>query len=114
MVGTTNAVTGAELNQSRRPHPCGSPLWRWYPNAMKTTIDRAGRIVIPRTVRDVLGLRGGETVNVIERDGRIEIELSPTEMRLERRGRGLVAVSDEPLPTLSQEAVRETLERLRR
>jgi AbrB family looped-hinge helix DNA binding protein len=81
---------------------------------MKTTIDRAGRIVIPRTVRDALGLRGGETVDVIERDGRIEIELPPTEMGLERRGRGLVAVSDEPLPTLPQEAVRETLERLRR
>jgi AbrB family looped-hinge helix DNA binding protein len=81
---------------------------------MKTTIDRAGRLVIPQAVRESLGLRGGETVDVIERDGRIEIELPPTQMRLERRGRGLVAVSDEPPPTLPQEVVRETLERLRR
>jgi AbrB family looped-hinge helix DNA binding protein len=81
---------------------------------MRTTIDRAGRIVIPRAIRETLGLRGGETVEVIERDGHIEIDLPVSDIRLEQRGRGLVAVSDEQFPRLSQELIRETLERTRR
>jgi AbrB family looped-hinge helix DNA binding protein len=81
---------------------------------MKTTIDGAGRIVVPRAIRDALGLRGGQAVEITERDGRIEIELPSTDVRLEKRGRGLVAVVDEQLPPLSQDVIRETLERTRR
>ena len=81
---------------------------------MRATIDRAGRIVIPRAVRDALGLSGGETLEVTEREGRIEIEVPSARIRLEPHGRGLVAVTDEPLPVLSQDAIRETLERVRR
>jgi AbrB family looped-hinge helix DNA binding protein len=35
---------------------------------MKTTIDKAGRLVIPRPLRDRIGLAGGDTVE-IELDG---------------------------------------------
>ena len=52
---------------------------------MKTALDAAGRLVIP-----------------------------PTPMRLEKRGKGIVAVPQSKLPPLSAEEVRETLERLRR
>ncbi len=81
---------------------------------MKTTIDPAGRIVVPQAIRRELGLLGGEEVEIAARDGRIEIEIAPTEMRLERRRAGLVAVPEEELPTLTAEAVRDTLERVRR
>jgi AbrB family looped-hinge helix DNA binding protein len=81
---------------------------------MKTTIDAAGRIVIPKPIRDRLGLTGGKEVEVTERDGRVEIEVAPTPMHLERRGAGVVAVPDRKLPPLTADAVRETLERLRR
>ena len=37
-----------------------------------------------------------------------------TDMWLERRGRGLVAVSSDPLPLLSSDVIRETLEETRR
>ena len=37
-------------------------------NAMRTTIDKAGRLVIPRALRDRIGLAGGGEVNV-ELDG---------------------------------------------
>lgn len=81
---------------------------------MRTTIDGAGRIVVPKSLRDALGLRGGETLEISAVDGRLEIEVPPTPMRLERRGKALVAVTDVPMPPLSAELVRDTLERVRR
>ena len=81
---------------------------------MRTTIDSAGRVVIPKPIRDELGLRGGEEVEVTERDGRIEIESVPTTMRLVKKGTVLVAETDEPLPALTDEIVRQTLEKTRR
>jgi AbrB family looped-hinge helix DNA binding protein len=97
----------------RRAHVRIRPI-RWYLYAMRTTIDRAGRIVIPRAIRETLGLQGGEAVEIVERDGRIEIDLPSADVRLEKRGRGLVAVADAQLPPLRQELIRETLERTRR
>jgi AbrB family looped-hinge helix DNA binding protein len=42
--------------------------------AMRTTIDRAGRLVIPRSLRDRIGLAGG---------GDVEIELDGAAIRIE-------------------------------
>lgn len=81
---------------------------------MRTTIDKAGRVVVPKELRDILGLRGGEALEIRETDGRIELEPIPAKIRLEERAEGLVAVTDEELPPLSDELVRETLERSRR
>jgi AbrB family looped-hinge helix DNA binding protein len=81
---------------------------------MITTIDAAGRIVIPKPLRERLGLTAGEPLHLRERDGRLEIEPEPTPMKLVRRKRGVVAVPQRPLPALSDDVVRETLERSRR
>ena len=81
---------------------------------MRTAIDGAGRIVIPKELRDRLGLRRGRLLEIQERDGRIEIEPVATPMSLVRRGRGLVAVPKEKLPPLTDEIVRDTLDRVRR
>lgn len=81
---------------------------------METTIDRAGRIVVPRKLREELGLSGGTRLEIRIRDGRLEIEAAPTPMRLVRRGKGLVATTDKPLPRLGAEDVRAVLESLRR
>ena len=81
---------------------------------MKTTIDDAGRIVIPKSLRARLGLTGGHAVEIRERDGRIEIEPAATTARLERTNAGLVAVPEEALPSLTDSVVRETLEKSRR
>jgi len=80
---------------------------------MRSTIDAAGRIVVPKTVRERLGLTGGQAVDIRERDGRLEIAPVPVAMKLVRRGRGLVAVPSRKLPPLTDEIVRETLERIR-
>lgn len=37
---------------------------RWYPLAMQTTIDAVGRVVVPKPLRDALGLLPGSTVDI--------------------------------------------------
>lgn len=81
---------------------------------MRTTLDSAGRLVVPKALRQALGLRAGQALEIRAGDGRLEIEPAPTPMRLQRRGKGVVAVPQEDLPPLSAELVRETLERVRR
>jgi AbrB family looped-hinge helix DNA binding protein len=36
----------------------------WYPDAMETTIDSAGRIVVPKPLRDALGLTPGTAIDI--------------------------------------------------
>lgn len=81
---------------------------------MKSTIDAAGRIVVPKALRERLGLIGGRTIEIRERDGRLEIEPAPTPMRLVRRRGGRVAVPARKLPPLTDDIVRDTLEQIRR
>jgi AbrB family looped-hinge helix DNA binding protein len=82
--------------------------------AMKATIDAAGRIVVPKSLRQALGLKPGQLLELRAGDGRLEIEIVPTPVTLKKRGKGVVAVPDTELPTLTAEQVRDTLERVRR
>ncbi len=81
---------------------------------MKAAIDAAGRVLIPKDLRERLGIGRRGVVQIRERDGRIEIEPAATPMSLVRRAGGRVAVPEEKLPPLTDEIVRETLERTRR
>ena len=82
--------------------------------AMKATIDSAGRIVVPKALRQALGLKPGQPLEIRADDGRLEIKIASTPMRLQKRGKGIVAVPDTELPALTADLVRETLERVRR
>ncbi len=90
--------------------------WHFYAIlcTMKTTIDAAGRIVVPKALRQALGLKPGQPIEIRAGDGRLEIEIAPTPMQLKKRGRGVVAVPEDGLPPLTADEVRETLERVRR
>jgi AbrB family looped-hinge helix DNA binding protein len=81
---------------------------------MRSAIDSAGRVVIPKPLRERLGLGQGQEVDIRERDGRIEIEPAPTPMSLVKRSGGPVAVPNEELPPLTDEIVRATIELTRR
>ena len=81
---------------------------------MQSAIDAAGRVVIPKELRERLGLHRGRPVDIRERDGLIEIEPAATPMSLVRRAGGSTAVPKEKLPPLTDEIVRDTLERTRR
>jgi AbrB family looped-hinge helix DNA binding protein len=82
--------------------------------AMKTTIDSAGRIVVPKSLRQALNLKPGQSLEIRAGDGRLEIEIAATPMTLQKRGRDVVAIPNTELPTLTANEVRETLERIRR
>jgi AbrB family looped-hinge helix DNA binding protein len=81
---------------------------------MRTTIDSAGRLVIPKDVRREAGLRPGMPLEVRWREGRIEIEPEPLAVRLVRRGRLTVAVPSASAPALRGETVESTRRKLRR
>ena len=82
-------------------------------NTMKITIDAAGRLVIPSSVRRQAGLRPGMPLDVRYRDGVIEVEPAPIRVRLERRGRLLVAVPEEAVEPLTLDTVDATRDTLR-
>jgi len=81
---------------------------------MKTTIDGAGRLVVPKTLRDRLSIGAGVVVDVIERNGVIEIHPMPVDVELVQAQGGPIARSVDRLPPLTEEVVRDTLERVRR
>ena len=58
---------------------------------MRTTIDKAGRVVIPAVIRDRAGLTAGSEVEITVDDFGIRIERVAAGPRLVRVGRRLVA-----------------------
>jgi AbrB family looped-hinge helix DNA binding protein len=80
---------------------------------MKTTIDSAGRVVIPKKLRDEAGLTPGMEIEVRCRDGRIEVEPVQGEVRLEERDGFLVAVIDGPQPKVTVEMIDALLDEIR-
>ncbi len=58
---------------------------------MKTTIDKAGRVVIPASIRARTGLHAGAELEVVVEDFAIRLVRSTPGPRLERVGKRLVA-----------------------
>jgi AbrB family looped-hinge helix DNA binding protein len=75
-----------------------------------TMIDAGGWVMIPKHIRDAVGLSPGAAVDVVVRDGAILLVPAITPMQLVERGGGLVAEPERPLPTLTAEDVRSVLE----
>jgi AbrB family looped-hinge helix DNA binding protein len=81
---------------------------------MRVTIDHAGRVVVPKRLREELQLQAGVVLEIRAREGRLELEPVAAPMRLVRRGKGLVATTDQPLPRISADDVRAVVESQRR
>lgn len=81
---------------------------------MKTRMDSAGRVVIPKALRQALSLKTGQSLEIRAADGRLEIDVTPTSVSLRKHGTGLVAVPERAVPPLTAEDVRDALEAVRR
>ncbi|MGB6941304.1 MAG: AbrB/MazE/SpoVT family DNA-binding domain-containing protein [Bryobacteraceae bacterium] len=77
---------------------------------MTSTIDSAGRVVIPKAIRDAAGLKPGSPLQIEFRDGRVEIERTSPKVRLVRKGTLLVA----NIPGVPKMSVDETNEWIRK
>lgn len=80
---------------------------------MTSTIDKAGRIVIPKPIRDAARLEPGTRVGFRVVSGRVEIEPVPLEVTLEQRGPFVVAVPSQEQPVLRASTVERTMDLVR-
>lgn len=79
-----------------------------------TTVDGAGRVVIPKALRLRLGLAPGAAVAVSEHDGVVEIRPAPVAAKIIQRGSVAVITTDTPLAPIDDDDVRAALEQTRR
>lgn len=75
------------------------------------TIDRVGRVVIPKEIRDEAGIEPGMALEVRCREGRIEIEPKRRPIRIVKKGRLQIAESVETGAPLTRAVVRKSGER---
>jgi len=81
---------------------------------MKTTMDRSGRLVVPKALRQAAGIAPGADLEIRATNGRIEIEPAPLDVKLVKPGRLTVAVPMRSVPALTQDEVAATLGAVRR
>jgi AbrB family looped-hinge helix DNA binding protein len=81
--------------------------------AIKPSIDAAGRLVIPKPIREAAGLGPGVPLEIRLHDGRVEIEPAAAEVRIEMRGKVAVAVPSEPVPAVTAGEVEALRRRIR-
>ena len=80
---------------------------------MRSTIDGAGRVVVPKAIREAAGLRPGTEVEFRVQGGQVEIEPVPLTITLQRRGSLAVAVPQANQPAMRAADVDETIAELR-
>jgi AbrB family looped-hinge helix DNA binding protein len=79
---------------------------------MRATIDAAGRLVVPKPLRDELGFTTGQELELEAVDGRLEVTV-PSRVRVEQGPHGVRFAADTD-ETLTADQVRALMERGRR
>jgi AbrB family looped-hinge helix DNA binding protein len=85
---------------------------QWYASTMRVTIDGAGRLVVPKALRDELGFSPGMELELAAVNGALEVRV-PSRVRVEDGPHGLHFVADDA-QELTDGQVRELIERSRR
>lgn len=78
------------------------------------TIDSAGRLVIPKSLRDELGLTPETPLRASVRDGHLELAPEPLDAQLIDRDGVLVIVPSDEVAPLTRDDVRAILDSVRR
>jgi len=81
---------------------------------MRIAIDAAGRLVVPKALRDELGIVGPTELEAAARDGMIELTVADVAARVEDRAGIPVIVADAPVAPLTAADVRAAVDRVRR
>jgi AbrB family looped-hinge helix DNA binding protein len=82
--------------------------------AIQTTIDSAGRLVLPKTVREEAGILPGMALRITVQEGRIEIEPVPSEVLIIQRGPLRIAVPVQEGSSLTEETVQRVRREIRK
>ena len=85
---------------------------RWHWNGRETVIDRAGRIVVPKRLRDELGLTPGTTVDISAYGSGVQITPGCRTARLQRDSSGRLILTGDA--TLTDEAMYSLIDAGRR
>jgi AbrB family looped-hinge helix DNA binding protein len=89
---------------------------QWHPDAMRAIIDGAGRLVVPKTLREQLGFAAGTELELDAVDGRLEVTV-PSRIVVEQGPHG-VRFAASPMggapDRLTVAQVRDLVERGRR
>lgn len=80
---------------------------------MRTTIDRAGRVVVPKPLRDRLGLTAGTEVELEVHDGVLTLVPQGPRVVLAEDDGFAVLTTTEPVPPLRQDEVLRVLDESR-
>lgn len=67
---------------------------QWYLRTMRLTMDKAGRLVVPKALREALGLVDGGGIDISVYGQGLQIVPSGRTARLVETDRGLIAESD--------------------
>jgi AbrB family looped-hinge helix DNA binding protein len=81
---------------------------------MKVAIDGVGRVVIPKPLRDELGISGPTDLEMTATDGRLELTVPDVAAHMEVRDGLAVIVTDQPMAPMTVEETRAAIERVRR
>ena len=82
-------------------------------NCMKTTIDGAGRVIVPKVIREAVQLEAGSEIDVRVENGIIQLEPIANPVKFKKRGHLLIATRPERTGELTREMVETTRESIR-
>ena len=81
---------------------------------MRVAIDAVGRLVVPKPLREELGIGGPTELELTARDGVIELAVADVDARVEERDGTPVIAASNAAGTLTGEQVRAAVDRVRR
>jgi bifunctional DNA-binding transcriptional regulator/antitoxin component of YhaV-PrlF toxin-antitoxin module len=81
---------------------------------MRVAIDGVGRLVVPKALREELGVNGPTDLELTASDGRLELTVADVPARVEEQAGFPLIVTDEPMEPMSAQETRTAIERTRR